>query len=148
MKEYKTTFAYIIEHMTEPSFEKVRNISCDFIQKLPSDLIDELFDQLNRGIESLDNEPLLQMYFYSYGQMHAEKLMYAFKQLSPYVKSAEKIDIVDYGCGQGLATMCYHDFIKNYNLQQQVRSIILIEPSALCPLVPPEEYEQPEYGFP
>ena len=132
MKESKTTFAYIIEHMSEPSFEKVRNISCDFVKKLPSDLIDELFDQLNRGVELLDNEPLLQMYFYSYGQMHAEKLMYAFKQLSPYIKSAEKISIVDYGCGQGLATMCYHDFIKGCNLKQKVRSITLIEPSALA----------------
>ncbi len=132
MKESKTTFAYIVEHMAEPSFEKVRNISCDFIQKLPSDLIDDLFDQLNRGVELLDTEPLLQMYFYSYGQMHAEKLMYAFKQLSPYIKSAGKINIVDYGCGQGLATMCYHDFINDYNLQQEVRSITLIEPSALA----------------
>lgn len=118
--------------MSEPSFEKVRNISYDFVQKLPSELVDELFEQLNRGVELLDSEPLLQMYFYSYGQMHAEKLTYAFKQLSPYIKSAEKIDIVDYGCGQGLATMCYHDFIKDYNLQQQVRSITLIEPSALA----------------
>lgn len=41
MKETKTTFAYIVEHMSEPSFEKVRNISCDFIQKLPSELVDE-----------------------------------------------------------------------------------------------------------
>lgn len=80
----------------------------------------------------LDSEPLLHMYFYSYGQMHAEKLIYAFKQLSPYIKSAEKIEIVDYGCGQGLATMCYHDFIKDYNFQQRVRSITLIEPSALA----------------
>lgn len=132
MKESKTTFAYIVEHMTEPSFEKVRNISCDFVQKLSSDLVDGLFDQLNRGVELLDSEPLLQMYFYSYGQMHAEKLMYAFKQLSPYIKSAKKIDIIDYGCGQSLATMCYHDFINDYNLQQQVRSITLIEPSAFA----------------
>lgn len=132
MKEYKTTFAYIVEHMSEPSFEKVRNISNDFVQKLPSELVDELFEQLNRGVELLDSEPLLHMYFYSYGQMHAEKLTYAFKQISPYIKSAEKIDIVDYGCGQGLATMCYHDFIKDCNLQQQVRSITLIEPSALA----------------
>ncbi len=58
--------------------------------------------------------------------------MYAFKQLSPYIKSAEKIGIVDYGCGQGLATMCYHDFIKGYNLQQKVHSITLIEPSAVA----------------
>lgn len=132
MKESKTTFAYIVEHMSEPSFEKVRNISYDFVQKLSSELVDELFDQLNRGVEILDSEPLLQMYFYSYGQMHAEKLMYAFKQLSPYIKSAKKIDIIDYGCGQGLATMCYHDFINDYNLQQQVRSITLIEPSAFA----------------
>lgn len=132
MKESKTTFAYIVEHMSEPSFEKVRNISCDFVQKLSSDLVDGLFDLLNRGVELLDSEPLLQMYFYSYGQMHAEKLMYAFKQLSPYIKSAKKIDIIDYGCGQGLATMCYHDFINDHNLQQQVRSITLIEPSAFA----------------
>lgn len=132
MKESKTTFAYFVEHMTEPSFEKVRNISCDFVKRLSSDLVDALFDQLNRGIEILDSEPLLQMYFYSYGQMHAEKMMYAFKQLSPYIKSAKKIDIIDYGCGQGLATICYHDFLKDYNLKQQVRTIILIEPSALA----------------
>ena len=132
MKESKTTFAYIVEHMAEPSFEKVRNISCDFVQKLSSDLVDGLFEQLNRGVELLESEPLLQMYFYSYGQMHAEKLMYAFKQLSTYIKSAKKVDIIDYGCGQGLATMCYHDFINDYNLQQQVRSITLIEPSAFA----------------
>lgn len=132
MKESKTTFAYIVEHMSEPSFETVRNISYDFVHKLPSELVDELFEQLNRGVELLDSEPLLQMYFYSYGQMHTEKLTYAFKQLSPYIKSAEKIDIVDYGCGQGLATMCYHDFIKDYNLHQQVRSVTLIEPSTLA----------------
>lgn len=132
MKESKTTFAYIVEHMSEPSFEKIRNISYDFVHKLPSELVDELFEQLNRGVELLDSEPLLHMYFYCYGQMHTEKLTYAFKQLSLYIKSAEKIDIVDYGCGQGLATMCYHDFIKDCNLQQQVRSITLIEPSALA----------------
>lgn len=132
MRESKTTFAYIIEHMSEPSFEKVRNISYDFVQKLPSELVDELFDQLNRGLELLDSEPLLQMYFYSYGQMHAEKLMYAFTQLSSYIRAAEKIDIIDYGCGQGMATMCYHDFLKDNNLKQTVRSITLIEPSALA----------------
>lgn len=61
MKESKTTFAYFVQHMTEPSFEKVRNISCDFVKRLSSDLVDALFDQLNRGIEILDSEPLLQI---------------------------------------------------------------------------------------
>lgn len=72
MKETKTTYAYLIEHMTEPSFDKVRSIACDFVQKLPSELVDELHEMLNRGVDILDSEPLMQMYFYSYGCMHSE----------------------------------------------------------------------------
>lgn len=130
MKETKTTYAYLVEHMTEPSFDKVRSIACDFVHKLPLELVDELHEMLNRGVEALDSEPLMQMYFYSYGCMHSEKLAFAFQKLNSYIKSAKIVDLIDYGCGQGLATMCYHDFIVSNGLQQQVRSITLIEPSS------------------
>lgn len=130
MKETKTTYAYLIEHMTEPSFDKVRSIACDFVQKLPSELVDELHEMLNRGVDILDSEPLMQMYFYSYGCMHSEKLAFAFQNLNNYIKSAEAVDLIDYGCGQGLATMCYHDYISDNCPHQQVRSITLIEPSS------------------
>ncbi len=60
-----------------------------------------------------------------------QKLAFAFKNLSNYIKSAKEVDLIDYGCGQGLATMCYHDFILNNSLHQQVRSIKLIEPSSV-----------------
>lgn len=132
MKETKTTYAYLIEHMTEPSFDKVRSIACDFVQKLPTELVEELHEMLNRGVDILDSEPLMQMYFYSYGCMHSEKLVFAFQNLNNYIKSASTIDLIDYGCGQGLATMCYHDFISNNCLQQKVRSITLIEPSSIA----------------
>lgn len=132
MKETKTTYAYLIEHMTEPSFDKVRGIACDFVQKLPSELVDELHEMLNRGVDILDSEPLMQMYFYSYGCMHSEKLSYAFENLNVYIKTANVVDIIDYGCGQGLATMCYHDYIAKECPQQQVRSITLIEPSEIA----------------
>ncbi len=130
MKETKTAYAYLIEHMTEPSFDKVRSIACDFVQKLPAGLVDELHEMLNCGVDILDSEPLMQMYFYSYGCMHSAKLAFAFQNLNSYIKSADTVDLIDYGCGQGLATMCYHDFIVNNCLQQQVRSITLIEPSS------------------
>lgn len=129
MKETKTAYAYLIEHMTEPSFNKVRSIACDFVQKLPAGLVGELHEMLNRGVDILDSEPLMQMYFYSYGCMHSEKLAFAFQNLNSYIKSAETVDLIDYGCGQGMATMCYHDFILNNCSQQKVRSITLIEPS-------------------
>ena len=50
MKESKTTYAYLIEHMQNPSFQKVWDIAYDFVHKLPSELCDELHESLNRGV--------------------------------------------------------------------------------------------------
>ena len=61
MKESKTTYAYLIEHMQNPSFQKVWDIAYDFVHKLPSELCDELHESLNRGVDVLDSEPMLQM---------------------------------------------------------------------------------------
>ena len=44
MKESKTTYAYLIEHMQNPSFQKVWDIAYDFVHKLPSELCDELHE--------------------------------------------------------------------------------------------------------
>ena len=132
MKESKTTYSYLIEHMEDPSFEKVWDIAFDFVQKLPSELCDELHDSLNRGIDILDSEPLLQMYIYSFGKMHNAKLQYAFNNVQKPVINYEEVEILDYGCGQGLASICYHDFIIEHNCDQRVRRITLIEPSEMA----------------
>ena len=132
MKESKTTYAYLIEHMQNPSFQKVWDIAYDFVCKLPCELCDELHEALNRGVDVLDSEPLLQMYIYAFGKMHNAKLQHAFNKLQDRVVKSSQIEIVDYGCGQGLASICYHDFIKEHNLQQQVIKITLMEPSSLA----------------
>lgn len=132
MKESKTTYSYLIEHMDEPSFDKVWDIAFDFVQKLPSDLCDELHESLNRGIDILDSEPLLQMYIYSFGKMHNAKLQFAFNNVQKPVINNREVELVDYGCGQGLASICYHDFIIKHNCDQKVRRIILIEPSEMA----------------
>lgn len=132
MKESKTTYSYLIEHMQNPSFQKVWDIAYDFVRKLPSDLCDELHDSLNKGVDVLDSEPLMQMYIYSFGKMHNAKLQYAFEHLHENVVKYNEIEIVDYGCGQGLATICYHDFLLTHNSEQTVNKIILIEPSLMA----------------
>ncbi len=118
--------------MHEPSFQKIWDIAFDFVRKLPSDLCDELHESLNRGVDVLDSEPLLQMYIYAFGKMHNAKLQYAFEHLQKNVLKYHEIEIVDYGCGQGLATICYHDFLQEHNIEQQVKRIILIEPSFMA----------------
>lgn len=132
MKESKTTYAYLIEHMQNPSFQKVWDIAYDFVHKLPSELCDELHESLNRGVDVLDSEPMLQMYIYAFGKMHNAKLLHAFNHLQDRVLKNDKIVIVDWGCGQGLASLCYHDYLKDCNSPQQVSQIVLIEPSSLA----------------
>lgn len=132
MKESKTTYAYLIEHMQEPSFLKVWDIAFDFVRKLPAELSAELHESLNRGVDVLDSEPLLQMYIYAFGKMHNAKLLHAFNHLQERVVKDDQIEIVDYGCGQGLASLCYHDFIKEHNPLQKITRITLIEPSPLA----------------
>jgi len=132
MIESKTAYSYLIEHMESPSFKKVRDIACDFVRKLPTELCDELYESLNRGVDALDSEPSLQMYFYAFGDMHVAKLEYAFDHLRPALWKEKEIEIVDYGCGQGLATLCLHDFIFKNNLPVEVRKIVLIEPSEMA----------------
>lgn len=132
MKESKTVYSYLIEHMESPSFKKVRDLACDFVRKLPQELCDELHNSLNKGVDLLDSEALLQMYFYSFGDMHAAKLNYAFEHLQQYVKEAKKVELIDYGCGQGMASICYHDFIINVNPSQEISRVTLIEPSQMA----------------
>lgn len=132
MKESKTTYSYLIEHMQDPSFQKVWDIAFDFVRKLPSELSNELHESLNRGVDVLDSEPLLQMYIYSFGKMHNAKLQYAFEHLHKNAIKYNEVEIVDYGCGQGLATICYHDFMITHNPEQTVKKITLIEPSSMA----------------
>ena len=132
MKESKTAYAYLIEHMDKPSFIKVWDIAYDFVRKLPPELSAELHESLNRGVEVLDTEPLLQMYMYAFGKMHNAKLQLAFSQTENRLINEGQIQIIDYGCGQGLASLCYHDFLTTHNPEQKITKIILIEPSSLA----------------
>lgn len=132
MKESKTAYSYLIEHMQNPSFQKVWDIARDFVHKLPCELCDELHESLNRGLEVLDSEPMLQMYIYAFGKMHNAKLLHAFNHMQDRALKNDKIAIIDWGCGQGLASLCYHDYLKDCNSQQQVSQIVLIEPSSLA----------------
>ncbi len=118
--------------MQEPSFQKVWDLAFDFVRKLPSDLCDELHELLNRGVDVLDKEPLLQMYIYAFGKMHNAKLQYAFNHLHKNALKYNEIEIVDYGCGQGLATICYHDFLIENRIEQKVKRIVLLEPSSMA----------------
>ena len=130
--ENNTNYAYQLKYMDTASFDEVRKLSANFCQELPQSLADELYETLNRGVDLLDSEPQMAAYMYSFGRMHQAKLEFAFGKLPKDFLLQDEVDIVDWGCGQAIATMCYADFLRQNGYRQKVRTITLVEPSELC----------------
>ena len=100
---------------------------------LPSDksVLNNLYEDLKRGKGILDDEAHLNMYLRSYGKMHKAKLDAAFKSLPEIASTfSDEIEIYDWGCGQGIASICLLDYLQSKNIGYKIKSINLIDPSA------------------
>lgn len=98
---------------------KIRNIS----QLLHDGSIDT-----SRGVKIIKIYNDLYTYMVLFGKMHYEKLLFSFKVLPPdfFLKG---IEIIDWACGQGIASMSYFDYLVKEDKNQIVKKITLIEPS-------------------
>lgn len=112
----------------EPKFKAVRQISVNKYQLIKSDAI---FNSLGRGVAILTDESQLYAYMNSYGNMHYEKLIEAFKTL-PKSFFEKETDIIDWGCGQAMASMTYFDFLGQIGANQDIKNLTLIEPSVIA----------------
>ena len=127
--EQDTNYAYIIKHIENITFKKLRSVAVEFTRGLPKSLSDELYRDIQRGVCQLQNEPELNMYIHALGLMHEAKLQHAFDHMSSEFTDHSTIDIIDYGCGQAIGTICYADFLSKIGKNQKVRKVTLIEPS-------------------
>lgn len=110
------------------SFLGMRNTA---VSLLPNDRAkrDKLYHDLERGKGILDDDDHLNMYLHSFGKMHKAKLDAAFKTLPMTDIFSEKIEIYDWGCGQGTAIMCLFDYLSAKNINSCISKAILVEPS-------------------
>ncbi len=130
--ENGTIYAYKLQHIDNPTFDNVQRLVRTFINDLPQPMVDEIYEDLNRGVDQLTTEPQMLVYLYSFGNMHQAKLNRAFEQLPDAFLQQPVIRIVDYGCGQAIGTMCYADYLAEHGLSQTIKSVTLIEPSEIC----------------
>lgn len=111
------------------SLKKIRDVA---IKLLPNSEAEQqkLFDELLRGTEILDDEPHMNMYLKSYGNMHSQKIYYSLEHL-PHARQllSEDLELFDWGCGQGMASICTLDYIKEHNIPVKIKRITLVEPS-------------------
>ena len=130
--EQATTYAYKLKYLENPLFDKVKTLAKKFIDELPKELVDDLFNAINSGVDILKTEPEMLVYLYSFGNMHQAKLNKAFENIPEILFDQPEINIIDYGCGQAIGTMCYVDFIRQKGVSQKVKRVTLIEPSEIC----------------
>jgi superfamily II DNA helicase RecQ len=92
---------------------------------------DSLWNNLNQGVDLLTTDELMNQYISSYGNMHEAKIQRALGTVTNSKDVfSKKLSIIDWGCGQGLATACYFDFLIRHQITNNTQKVILIEPSS------------------
>ena len=105
-----------------------KNISFTKIRRLAGRDTPGIWNELGRGRKILQTYDQLDQYLHTYGPMTYGQWKPMLDRLS---FTPQPIQIVDYGCGQGLATALFFDY-TNINTINNVNRVILIEPSALA----------------
>ena len=126
--EADTEYCALLEEC-DIDFVSIRQISVEQYALIPNSK--RFFDGLQRGVKILTDEEELYAYMVGFGPMHFSKLNSAFSFL-PNDVYAKKLDIIDWGCGQGMATVAFFDFLILKNIEASINSIQLIEPSELA----------------
>ncbi len=108
-----------IADIYEPCIEK-----CKSIQNIQS-----VLRVLDNGTAVLDNETKCDQYIAFYGGHHFHKLYAAFDSTNFQYTDGKNIEIIDWGCGQALATCVLIDYLIENRLKPNVVSITLVEPS-------------------
>lgn len=92
---------------------------------------DKIYQSLQHGVSILTEECQLYGYFYSFGQMHYYKMIEA-SQFLPNELFEKKVNLVDWGCGQGLGTIVLIEQVQNRGIKISNYQSFLIEPSKLA----------------
>jgi superfamily II DNA helicase RecQ len=115
--------------------EKLRNLTFGQIRQVASDSLSSAdrvrpWEGLNHGVDLLDTHEKCCRYLLAYGEMHEAKIHYALDKLTNLAAICQQnFSIIDWGCGQGLATVCFFDYLNSHNIANKVQKVILIEPS-------------------
>ena len=106
----------------------IDNIISDGRRQLTWNQRYELKASLNHGKNILQTEAQLAAYLSWYGEMHKVKCRVATQNF-PFDSLTNRIHIIDWGCGQGIASLCFLESLEQRGLLSSVRKVTLIEPS-------------------
>ena len=134
---YNNPTSYLIEEGTNyvdllesaaANFHSIRQISVNQFALIADNAI---FYSLLRGVKIIDEPFQLFSYLNSYGPMHYKKLITSFEYLPEYIFNKNP-HCIDWGCGQGMASMTLLEYLNDNQITQSISQITLIEPSQIA----------------
>ena len=88
--------------------------------------------EIKHGVDLLHSNEALDCYMAAYGQMHQSKCRAALQNIPfppPGKSNSLSVEVIDWGCGQGIGSVCVIDFLKDRELTRWLKRVTLIEPS-------------------
>ena len=117
----------------EEHIQGIKDITFDKIIELNKRLAPQyrenpnLYHSLEHGTAILETEEQLLAYLSNYGKMHQAKINEVLPQINLSEIDSSDIQILDWGCGQGLATVCILDFFHEHSIPYKlIKTILLI----------------------
>jgi hypothetical protein len=113
----------------------IKSLSTPFYNSITEQTQNRIFRELDQGVAILKTEAHLYIYMRSYSNMHQAKLVQSFQAISNLkaIVKNNNIQINDYGCGQGIGSIVFIDYLKSINASNfKISKVKLIEPSELA----------------
>ena len=103
-------------------------------ERLPRELKMAPWSILDHGVKPLVSDVELDCYLAAYGSLHSRKLFWALNSFPLCDIQRTSFELIDWGCGQGIASVCFLNYIQNKNqyVLNNLSRVTLIEPSKLA----------------
>ena len=116
-----------IRNITDLSINNIIDISK---KMLPQQHQRHPWNIVNHGVNLLNTEEQLCAYISAYAEMHSVKCRAAFQNFN-FDSLESNFEIVDWGCGQGIATISLIEMLRERDKLNLLRKVTLIEPSEI-----------------
>lgn len=130
-EEEELKYTRAIQALLNPTFPKIIDtVKANCFQKCPGKNLCLPWLGHNHGTDLLTDHQNLCKYLCAYGDIHGAKIHAALNAIPNLTGICQNnYSIIDWGCGQGLATICFFDYLKQKNNHNKPQKVILIEPS-------------------
>lgn len=115
---------------------QIPNLSVFDVIRISRDILSEQYrlrpwELVHHGVNLLNTEDQLCAYISAYGEMHWTKCRAAFQNF-PFRDLVNHFEIVDWGCGQGIASLSLIEMLRERDKLDLLHKVTLIDPSEIA----------------